>query len=177
MSHPRSRRRLAVAGALVGAALAAATLPAPIGAAAPARATAAPRCGALSLMADLSGASAGAGQRFVTISLTNVTRGACSLRGYPGLRLLDRRNRPLPTRIVPDRSRPVRLLVLAPGDSARSALRWSAIPLPGEPQSGPCEPNPARIAIRPPGAAHSLVRPWRLGPACAHGRIEVRPLS
>jgi uncharacterized protein DUF4232 len=174
MLHRSLPRRVAIAAGVSAVALA---IPAPITAAPHAAAAAPPRCGVLSLMGELRHPTAGAGQRFVTLVLTNVTRQTCTVRGYPGLRLLDRRNNPLPTRVVPDRSRPVHLLVLAPGDTARSDLRWGAIPGPGEPAAGPCEPNPARIAVRPPHAAHRLVLPWRFGPVCERGRIDVRPLS
>lgn len=174
MLHHHLSRRMAIAAGMAAVALA---IPAPIAAAPRAAAAAPPRCGVLDLMGELRHPTAGAGQRFVTLVLTNVTRRTCALRGYPGLRLLDRRNNPLPTRVVPDRSRRPHLLVLAPGDTARSDLRWGAIPGPTEQHAGPCEPNPARIAVRPPHAARRLVLPWRLGPVCERGRIEVRPLS
>jgi hypothetical protein len=135
-----------------------------------------PRCGVLSLMGELRGASAGAGSRFLTIVLTNVTRRSCTLFGYPGLSLLDGRNRALPTHVVRDHSRTPRVVVLAPGQVARSALRWGAIPGPGEPQSDRCEPNPVRVAITPPGMGQRLVLPWRQGSVCEHGTIDVRPL-
>jgi uncharacterized protein DUF4232 len=168
----RHTRRLALAAGLGAAALAASTTALAVPGSA---AGTPPRCGALSLMAELRHPTAGAGQRFVTLVLTNVTRSTCTLRGYPGLRLLDRRNNPLPTRVVrvPGHTR---LLTLTPGDTARSDLRWGAIAGPGEPAAGPCEPTAARIAVRPPHAAHRLVVPWRHGPVCEHGRIEVKPL-
>jgi len=175
MSHPRSHRALrrGAAVALSLAALAAAVLLAP--AAAPASAP--PTCGTFSLLGELRGAQGAAGSRFVTLVLTNVTRRTCTLRGYPGLRLLGATNLPLPTHVVhvhvPGGARTV---VLTPGRSARSALRFSAIPHAGEPASGACEPTPARVRVAPPGGAHPLVIPWRLGPACGHGEIDVKPL-
>lgn len=162
---------------LLVAALVAATLAAApaLGASSHPAAATPPRCDVLSLMGELRHPTAGAGQRFLTLVLTNVTRQTCTLRGYPGLRLLDRRNLPLPTRVVRVRGA-TRLLVLAPGDTARTDLRWSAISGPTEQHPGPCEPTAARIAVRPPQAAHRLVLPWHYGPVCERGRIEVRPL-
>jgi hypothetical protein len=142
----------------------------------PARVVTTPRCNRLSLLGELRSPTAGAGQRFATLVLTNTTRHTCTLLGYPSLRLLDRRNRRLPTHVVRDRSRTPRVVRLQPGDSARSDLRWGAIPGPGEPQSGPCEPAPARLAVAPPGSSLALVLPWRMGPVCEHGTIDVRPL-
>ncbi|MBS1868483.1 MAG: DUF4232 domain-containing protein [Actinobacteria bacterium] len=174
MSHPRPTRRArrgAVALALV--ALAAVLLIAPT--AAPASAP--PRCGTFSLLGELTHPTAGAGSRFVTLVLTNVTRRSCTLRGYPGLRLLGPTNLPLPTRVVHVRvAGGPRRVVLAPGASARSDLRFSAFAHAGEPATGACEPNPARVRVAPPGGAHPFVIPWRLGPVCGHGEIDVKPL-
>lgn len=168
----RSPLRRGAALALALAALGA-VLVAP--AAAPASA---PRtCGTFSLLGELRNAQGAAGSRFVTLVLTNVTRRTCSLRGYPGLRLLGPTNRPLPTRVVRvGVAGGPRTVVLAPGRSARSDLRFSAIPHPGEPASGPCEPTPARVRVAPPGGAHPFVIPWRLGPACGRGEIDAKPV-
>jgi Protein of unknown function (DUF4232) len=164
------RRRGPLAAVLVLALLAAAS------AAVPARVVTVPRCNRLSLLGELRHPTAGAGSRFATLVLTNTTRHTCTLLGYPSLRLLDRRNRPLATHVVRDHGFTPHAVRLEPGDSARSDLRWGAIPGPGEPQSGACEPAPARLAVAPPGSPLSLVVPWRMGPVCEHGTIDVRPL-
>lgn len=135
-----------------------------------------PRCNRLSLLGELRNPTGGAGSRFVTLVLTNTTRHTCTLLGYPSLRLLDRRNRRLPTHVVRNHSSAPHVVRLLPGDSARSDLRWGAIPGPGEPQSGPCEPVPSRLTVAPPGSSLALVLPWRMGPVCEHGTIEVKPL-
>ncbi len=174
MSHPHPTRALrrGMATALALAALAAVLL-----APAAAPASAPPRCGTFSLLGELRHPTAGLGSRFVTLVLTNVTRRTCTLRGYPGLRLLGATNLPLPTRVVHVAvAGGPRTVVLTPGASARSDLRFSAIAHPGEPVSGACEPNPARVRVAPPGGAHPLVVPWRLGPVCTHGAIEAKPL-
>jgi len=167
---PRRRGARRAVLALLLAALAAALLAPAVRSATPAR------CGTFSLLAELRHPTAGAGSRFVTLVLTNVTRRTCTLKGYPGLRLLGPTNLSLPTRVVRVRPPAPRLVVLAPGASARSALRFGALPGPGEPQLGRCEPAPARLRVAPPGGAHPIVVPWRLGPVCEHGRIEARAL-
>jgi hypothetical protein len=174
MSHPSHRRRARPLAALALTLAALGAIPA-APAAAPARAP--PACGSFSLLGELRHPTAGAGSRFVTLVLTNVTRSSCSLRGYPGLRLLGPTNLPLPTHVVHVAvAGAPRTVVLAPGGSARSALRFSAIAHPGEPAAGACEPRPARVRVAPPGGAHPLVIPWRLGPVCDRGRIEAKPL-
>jgi hypothetical protein len=134
-----------------------------------------PRCTVAKLSAELRRPSAGAGQRFLTLELTNASRRACSLFGYPGMLLLGKRNQPLPTNVVRQRAR-VRTVVLAPGERATTQLRWGAIPGPGEPATGRCEPAPARVEITPPNATAHFVLPWRYGPVCEHGEITVRPM-
>ncbi len=167
---PRRRGRLLAVAALATAACAA--LPA----AAPAARTP-PRCTVSTLLGELTRPQAGAGQRFVTLVLTNVTRRACSLGGYPGGLLLGARNNALPTNVVRMPDVPVRTVVLAPGKSAKSTLQWGAIAGTGDRQRGTCQPTPARIEITPPNAAQHLVLPWRLGPVCERGRIVVTPMT
>jgi len=171
-SAPRRAILLALALAALGAAtVAAATTAAPAPAATP------PTCGTFALLGELRHPTAGLGSRFVTLVLTNVTRSTCRLRGYPSLRLLGPTNRPLPTHVVHVAvAGGPRTVVLAPGASARSDLRFSAIAHRGEPTRGACEPRPARVRVAPPGGAHPFVIPWRLGPVCGHGEIEAKPL-
>jgi hypothetical protein len=166
-THRRLARRTLLAAALVPFALAVA---------APAATAAAPRCGVSSLLGELRHPTAGAGSRFVTLVLTNVTRRTCTLVGYPGMQLLGPTNLPLPTHVVRDRSRTPHRVTLHPGASARSSLRFRGIAGPGEPQGGACEPTPARVEVTPPDATRHLVLPWRLGPVCEHGAIDVRPM-
>ena len=167
MTHP-VRRPLLLALAL--AALTAGLASGPAAAATP------PRCGVSSLLGELRNPTAGLGSRFVTLVLTNVTRHRCSLRGYPGMQLLNAVNLPIVTHVVRIAATP-HTVVLNPGASARSSLRFGAIPGPGEPQSGACEPKPARVEVTPPNAAGHLVLPWRLGSVCEHGTIDAKPVT
>jgi Protein of unknown function (DUF4232) len=165
---PRPTRRLLLA--LVVASLAALTA---VPAAAPART--APRCTVPMLLGKLRRPSAGAGQRYARLLLTNATRHTCSLGGYIGAQLLDARNHPLPTRVVRDRSRSAHTFTLAPGQSATTVLHWGAVAGSGDRQTGTCQPTPARIEVTPPNATRHLVLPWRGGPVCERGRIVVTP--
>jgi Protein of unknown function (DUF4232) len=169
---PQHRRRT-MRRAVLAVALAACPL---VAAATTASAASVPRCGVSSLLGELRNPTAGLGSRFVTLVLTNVTRHRCSLAGYPGLRLLGPVNLPIATHVVRDHSVAPHTVVLNPGASARSTLRFGAIPGPGEPQSGACEPKPARVQVTPPHATGHLVLPWRLGSVCEHGTIDVRPV-
>jgi hypothetical protein len=175
--HPR-RRGGRAASALVAAAVASVCLAAALAVVAPAaQAAAAPRCTVPQLRGALKNLQAGAGNRFGTLVLRNVSRRSCSLFGYPGALLRSRSGRAIPTDVVRDRSvRPVTVVLRANGGRAVSQWRWGAIPGRGEPTRGRCEPRPARIEVTPPNATRQLVLPWRSGPVCQHGRIEVRPM-
>lgn len=170
MLRPTHRRLITTAALTLALA---AALPA---AAPAASARAPPRCTVSHLLGELTRPQAGAGQRSVTLVLTNATRRTCSLGGYPGGLLLGARNHPLPTNVVRKPASP-RTIVLAPGKSATSTLQWGAIAGTGDRQTGRCQPTPARIEITPPNATGHLVLPWRLGPVCERGRIVVTPMT
>jgi hypothetical protein len=112
-----------------GAALATSGTPAPVAASA----AAAPACATSDLRVSVDGsASDSLGHAVGTeLVLTNSSRHTCALDGYPGLGLLDSRHQALPT--VTHRgstfyaSDPGRRPVdLAPGQTARAALAWTA---------------------------------------------------
>ena len=165
-----TRLRLALLGAAAALATTAVALPAT------ASARAAPRCTVSMLLGELRRPSAGAGQRFAKLLLTNVTRRTCSLGGFVGGQLLGARNDPLPTNVVRNTGRRAGVVTLTPGQSATTTLQWGVITGTGDRQTGECQPTPARIEITPPNAASHLVLPWRNGPVCEQGRIVVNPL-
>jgi uncharacterized protein DUF4232 len=134
------------------------------------------RCATGSLSVELRPGSPGAGQRYATILLVNRSRATCRTAGYVGLGLLGRHGRKLPTNAVRDRSRAIRAVVLRPGQRAAADLHWGAIAGAGEPAAGPCQPSPLRLQVTPPDERTPLLVPWRFGPVCQQGRIEVRPL-
>src|SRR5207249_3912096 len=136
-----------------------------------------PRCHTRDLAAALKRGSPGAGQRYATLRLRNRSGHRCTVFGYIGAQLVGAHRRPLPTNVVRDRTRTPRRVTLAPGHSAATLLHWGAIPGPGEPQRGQCEPTPRRIRITPPDETTQLTVRWRYGPVCQHGRIDVRPLA
>jgi hypothetical protein len=138
-------------------------------------AAALPRCHTAGLAGHLGSVSAGAGQRDVRLTLRNTTSHTCRTQGWVGMQLVGRHGRHVRTnavRVSPPSSR----VVLHPGQRARTTLRWTALPSPGEPQSGACEPTARRLRVTPPDETATLSVRWRGGPVCGFGRIEVRPL-
>jgi hypothetical protein len=159
------------------AALAATAAAACVGAVvAPSASAATPRCTVPNLKGSFTNASAGAGNRFVTLALKNTSSKRCSLFGYPGAQLLSSSGRKIPTNVVRDRSRTPHTIVLKPGQSGLSQWRWGAIAGKGEPVRGKCEPTPSKIEVTPPNATSHLVLAWKGGSVCEHGQITVRPM-
>jgi hypothetical protein len=141
----------------------------------PAGAAGAERCHTGDLDARLRAGHPGAGQRYATLRLTNRGSAPCTVRGYAGAQLVRADGRRVPTWIVRDHSRPPRTVTLRPGESASARWHWGAVPGPGEPTDGPCQPTARTVLITPPDETRPLRKRWRLGPVCRHGRIEARP--
>lgn len=125
--------------------------------------------------------SAGAGSIYYSLRLRNRSGRTCFVSGLPGLRLLDRARRPLPTRVEPA-FRPALAaarIVLRPGRAAKATARFSPdIPGPGEPQRGPCERTAYWVRVTPPPAGGALVA--RVSPpttVCVGGHISLTALS
>ena len=130
-----------------------------------------PECRTADLAFALKPGSPGAGQRYATVVLTDVSGHSCSVTGYGGLGLLGSPGQGVPTDLVRQSSPAPGTVVLAPGQSARSLLHWSAIPSAGEP-SGGCEPTAATAVVTPPDETTSALRSWSFGPVCGHGLIQ-----
>ena len=96
-----------------------------------------PPCRTADLSARLGRIDAGAGQRYETLTLTNVSRHTCHTYGYVGMLFLDGHGRALPTDVVRDHSRAPHRVVLAPGARAATTLHWSVIPGSSDPH-GAC---------------------------------------
>ncbi len=167
------RTTLALAAAAAGLALAAIARPAGT-----------PPC----VAAQLAGSfrvvpgSAGAGNIVYALHLRNRSTRTCFVSGLPGLRLLAKTGRALPTHVTPA-FRPgltaVRV-VLRPGGVARADARFSPdVPGPGEPATAKqCEPTAYRVRVTPPPGGGTLIAPISPPtPVCVHGALSLRALS
>ena len=127
------------------------------------------RCHTTALSGHLGFIQGAAGSRFGPLVLTNRSHSVCTLEGYIGGQLYNAGGARLPTRIVRDRSRPVTIVTLRPGQRAFADLHWSAI--------GPilaC-PQARSFAVTPPDERTQLRVRWTAGPVC-RARIDVRPI-
>lgn len=130
------------------------------------------RCSPSALSGRLVGGSPGAGQRYASLVVTNVSRSKCTMYGYGGLQLLDSDGRALPTRLERTPNPGPRLVTLSPGKSASKELHWGAVPGPGDSDNGPCQATPARAIVIPPDDTSPFSVTWTFGPVCNTGRIE-----
>ena len=172
LSIVRCTRRLAFAAALLGLACTPALS---------AEASGAPACRA----GDLSGVfavvngSAGAGSISYDLRLQNHSSSKCYVSGIPGLRLLGKTGKALPTKVVPDRPGALTAakIILKPGGYAASTARFSPdIPGTGEAQYGQCEPTAHSLRVSPAGGGSLVVPVKPATPVCEHGRMVLTAL-
>jgi len=142
-----------------------------------------PPCAGRALAATFSvvPGSAGAGNIVYALRLRNRSAAACFVSGLPGLQLLGRSGRALPTKVAaafPGALTAVRVVV-RPGGYASASARFSPdVPGPGEGHPGkPCEPKAYRVRVHaPPGGG------WTTGPitpptsVCEHGHMSLSAL-
>lgn len=142
------------------------------------------RCHTTDLAARLQAlpGSAGAGQRFVALVLTNRSARTCTVTGYVGLQLLGASGQPLPTTTARSGIAPPRSIPLPPGGAASTTLHYSVVPGPGDAPTSPCQPVPVALLVTPPDETTQLsvdlAAPPGLGDqgVCEVGHLDVDPL-
>ncbi|MEU6269341.1 DUF4232 domain-containing protein [Saccharopolyspora shandongensis] len=130
------------------------------------------RCHTSMLTGTVEGAEAGAGQRYADLVLRNSSNETCTLYGYGGMQLVDASGQAVPTKMERTPNPGPGLITLAPGESARATLHWTAVPHEGEPMEGPCQPTPARAQVIPPDETDALSVTWNVGAVCGFGEID-----
>lgn len=111
----------------------------------------------------------GAGRLFWPIRFTNRSQHTCALRGYPGVRVLDRAHRQIgsPALWSPQH---VRLVTLRPGQTATSIIHTTNGPV-----AGSCLPRSVFLQVYPPASASAV--PVRASlRVCSHV-FEVGPVT
>ncbi|MDN5860606.1 MAG: DUF4232 domain-containing protein [Pseudonocardia sp.] len=173
------RVRIAAAGALAAAVLAACappqaptpgtTAPVPPSAAPtsppPPTGTGVPRCTTGELRASLGVGDAGAGSVFRPLVLTNIGSRTCELVGHPGVSYVagDDGHQVGPAAVMDGPRTPQ--VSLAPGESAVAPLRMVNV---GVFDPAACQPVPVRgLRVYPPGDTASLFVPFDGGRACS----------
>lgn len=101
--------------------------------------------------------SAAAGQISYLLTLTNISRTACTVSGLPSATVEDASNKTLPTQVTGSPSATV--VTLQPGDSATATARFSP-DLTASNQGGTCQPKAHQLSVNPGvGTVEMRVKP------------------
>lgn len=123
--------------------------------------------------------SLGAGNELYTLQLRNASKSTCFVTGIPGLRLVGKTGKLLPTHAVPLHPGAMTAVkvTLKPGGYAAATARFSPdVPGTGEGHPGNCEPVAYKIRISPAGGG-TLVGPVTPPtPVCEHGGMTLTTL-
>jgi hypothetical protein len=142
-------------------------------------ATAVPACTAADLGAwvAVTQGNGAAGSIFYPLQFTNLSRHACAMRGFPGVSAIDRNGHQLGSPAGWDHVVPARTVVLAPGATAHTILRWSDVEVTTAPG---CHPvfSTFELRIYPPGQRQATYVAFDLE-ACSHAGpvyLDVEPI-
>jgi Protein of unknown function (DUF4232) len=107
-----------------------------------------------------------AGSIYFPLQFTNLTRHACSMRGFPGVSAVNRLGRELGSPASREYTSVPRTVVLAPGATVHAILRWSDVAVTTEPG---CDPtySAAQLRIYPPGQYQATYTMFSLE-VCSH---------
>jgi hypothetical protein len=127
------------------------------------RACAASDLGAWVAVTQVNGA---AGSSYWPLQFTNLSRHACAMRGFPGVSAVNRNGHQLGSPASWDHVTPVRTVVLAPGATAHTILRYSDATIATAPG---CHPTYSTFELRvyPPGQYRATYAAFGLE-ACSH---------
>jgi hypothetical protein len=120
-----------------------------------------------------------AGTIYETINLTNASSGSCTLKGYPGMQLLNAQGGNIPTTVVrggmqfpaPAANQPPALITLASQQTATFALSYEDVPVGNETSC----PMSAKAQITPPTDFSFVTVTLAIGP-CGNGTVHVSPV-
>src|SRR5690349_16453213 len=128
-------------------------------------AAAVPACTAADLGAwvAVSQSDGAAGSIFFPLQFTNLSRHACAMRGFAGVSAIDRNGHQLGSPAGWDHTRPVRTVVLAPGATAHSVLRYADVTVATAPG---CHPVSSMFELRvyPPNQRQAPSPPFSMEP-------------
>lgn len=123
--------------------------------------------------------SQGAGNVLYTVQLRNRSSSACFVSGIPGLRLIGRYGKLLPTSVTPIHRGALTAIkvTLKPGGYAAATARFSPdVPGPGEGHPGNCELVAYKLRVTPTGGGSLLAPVSPPTPVCEHGSLFLSTL-
>ena len=123
--------------------------------------------------------SAGAGNIVYALRLRNTSHATCFVTGIPGLLLIGKDGKHLPTEALPAHPGQLTAVMvpLAPGKTAMATARFSPdVPGRGDQTKGPCDPTAYKLRVRPAGGG--LVVPIQPPtPVCSQGHMSFSVLT
>ena len=127
-----------------------------------------PACtaGDLGAWVAVSQGNGAAGSIYFPLQFTNLSRHACAMRGFPGVSAIDRNGHQLGSPASWDHVVPARTVVLAPGATAHTILRYSDVAVTTAPG---CHPvfSTFELRVYPPGQRSATYAAFGLE-ACSH---------
>jgi hypothetical protein len=119
-----------------------------------------------------------AGSIYYPLQFTNLSRHACAMRGFPGVSAVDRNGHQLGSPASRNHVIPARTVVLAPGATAHTILRWSDVAVTTDVG---CHPvfSTFELRIYPPGQYRATYAAFDLE-ACSHAGpsyLSVEPIQ
>ena len=139
-----------------------------------------PACAAadLGVWVAVSQGNGAAGSLYLPLQFTNLSRHACAMRGFPGVSAIDRNSHQLGSPARWDHVIPSRTVVLAPGATAHTILRYGDVEVTTAPG---CHPTFGTFELRvyPPGQRVATYAAFDLQ-ACSHAGpiyLGVEPLQ
>jgi hypothetical protein len=138
-----------------------------------------PRCHTANLNAGAAvvAGSLSGGHELMNLTLTNTSGHACTIYGYPGMKLEIQQTVGQATDVSRISATP-QTLTVANGASASTTVEFMPdSPDSTEPQTGPCEPGSYYLEVTPPDETTQLITPISGGPviACGQGALSVYP--
>lgn len=116
---------------------------------------------------------AAAGNRYVTLVVTNISKQTCTLWGYGGLELVNvARSEPVPTDAQRSLDPAPSLVTLAPAAEAGKIVHWTVVATGDEPASGPCHPPATGVNVSPPDETAPFLVDYQFGSVCDHGKLD-----
>jgi hypothetical protein len=135
-------------------------------------------CSANQLKVSLAGINAGVGNAGAMLKVTNKSKTACTVKGYPALKLLNAGKKTMASHISHGsgylfKKRPVTTVSLRPGASAYFVVEWSPVPS----GTSAC-PSSSYLSFALPGSSKPITIPigkWKMM-ACG-GKLVVSAFS
>ncbi|PBC63877.1 hypothetical protein BKI49_12190 [Streptomyces sp. Tue6028] len=159
---PRTRTAALTAAALLAAATA-------VGAThSPQAAPLTPPCTAADLRLSLGQEEYAAGSIFIPVNFTNTSTRVCSLRGYPGVSVLDAGHQQIGSPATHSSS-PTTTVTVDPGQTVSATIRTNNAAVAPD-----CRPLPDYIGIYPPASFQQVLLPYQL---LICGAFETSPVQ